>query len=128
VRSGADHRGRLGFDQCLQDELDALADQIDVFAGAQHVEQCIGVKIKLGHRCDLLVVSVKGHVEIHIGGPLTGGPSVRFTPLHGAPTKTLNGCASHDLDTESQDNKRTCRSPRRVIIACAPVVRVHAND
>ena len=57
VGRGADHRRHLGFDERLKDELDALADQIDVAAGAERVEQFIGIKLLLGHRCDLLVVS-----------------------------------------------------------------------
>ena len=71
VRRGADHRRRLGFDEGLEDELDARADQIDVSAGAERLEQRIRVKIKLGHRGDLLCRVLQGHVEIHSGGPLT---------------------------------------------------------
>ena len=29
----------------------------------------------------------QGHVEIHSGGPLHGGPSIRFTPPQGTPTR-----------------------------------------
>jgi hypothetical protein len=57
VRAGADHRSRLGLDQRLQGRLDALADQIDVASGAERVEQFVGVKLLVGHWCDLLVVS-----------------------------------------------------------------------
>ena len=83
VRPGADHRRRLGFYQGLQGSFDALADDIDVASGAKRVKQFVRIKILLGHRCDLLVVSFQGYVEIHSGGPLRGGPSARFTPIHG---------------------------------------------
>ena len=58
VGRGADHRRHLGFDERLKDELDALrgSDRRRRRSEA-HVEQFIGIKLLLGHRCDLLVVS-----------------------------------------------------------------------
>jgi transposase len=44
------------------------------------------VQIILGHWGDLLCRVFAGNVEIHSGGPVRGGPSVRFTPTHGTPT------------------------------------------
>jgi hypothetical protein len=55
VRRGADDAGRLRVDECLEDELDARADQIDVAAArAKCLEKRVGVKIVLGHWGDLL--------------------------------------------------------------------------
>src|SRR5919109_1229414 len=47
---GADLLGRFGVDQRLQDELDALADHVDVAASAERVEQFGHVKLAKGHR------------------------------------------------------------------------------
>jgi hypothetical protein len=52
---GADERGCFGIDEGLEDHLHALADQVDVTAGAQRVEQLGQVKLVEGHRVDLLV-------------------------------------------------------------------------
>jgi hypothetical protein len=61
VRAGADHRRRLGLDECLQHPLDGLADQVDVTAGAERVERFVPATNILGRR------------------PPSGGPS---TDLH----------------------------------------------
>jgi len=46
----ADHRARLGLDELLEDKLDARPDQVDVISGTERVEQCVGVKLLVGHR------------------------------------------------------------------------------
>ena len=38
VRTGSDHRSRLCLDEGLQDELDAVADEVDVAACTERVE------------------------------------------------------------------------------------------
>jgi hypothetical protein len=48
--AGADVLGRLRVDQRLQHELDALADHVQVPAGADRVEQAGHVKLGQGHR------------------------------------------------------------------------------
>jgi hypothetical protein len=48
--AGADHLGRLGLDQGLEHELHTLADDVDVAAGADRVEQAGHVRLGQGHR------------------------------------------------------------------------------
>ena len=42
--------GGLGFDECLVDELGALADDVEVAASSNHVEQLTDVRLEEGHR------------------------------------------------------------------------------
>jgi hypothetical protein len=56
VGRGTDLFGRLRLDEGLEDELDALVDEVDVAAGVKRVEECVGVNLLLGHRGYLLVV------------------------------------------------------------------------
>jgi hypothetical protein len=87
----AEGRRQLGEESpaALLQLLDRIGRPEDIAAGAERVEKRIGIKIMLDHRGDLLVVSCQGHVEIHSGGPLRGGPSARFTPTHVTPTGRL---------------------------------------
>ena len=55
MRFGADERGCFGVDESLEDHLHTRADQVDVAAGADRVEQLGQVKLVEGHRVGLLV-------------------------------------------------------------------------
>jgi hypothetical protein len=54
VRRCADDTGRLRLDERLEDELDARADQIDVAACTECLEERVRIKLLLGHWGDLL--------------------------------------------------------------------------
>src|SRR5208337_2470335 len=58
------------------------------------------------HRGDLLVVSCQGHVEIHSGGPLRGGPSARFTPTHGTSPLDIARKSFETSDAEAPRGER----------------------
>ena len=60
VRSGPDGFGRFHLDEGLKHELHRAADLVDIAAGTERVEKCIGVKISLGHRGDLLCRALLG--------------------------------------------------------------------
>jgi hypothetical protein len=49
VEAGADHLGDLGLDEGLEHEFHALADDVDVAAGADRVEQAGHVRLGEGH-------------------------------------------------------------------------------
>ena len=51
VALGADLGGRLGLDQGLEHELHALADDVDVTAGADRVEQFVQVRLVMVTGC-----------------------------------------------------------------------------
>ena len=82
--AGADHLGRLRLDQRLEHHLDALADQVDVAAGANHLEQLGQVIMGQGHRvvsfaCPLVWITLR----ITRWPTYLVDPSV--TPLEGTP-------------------------------------------
>ncbi len=84
VRFGADERGRFGVDERLEHHLDAGADQIDVAAGAQRVEQLGQVKLVEGHRVVLLSVFLGRITQRLTRWPTTKVDPSGLTPLQGA--------------------------------------------
>jgi hypothetical protein len=69
VRAGTDHRGRFGFDQLVQDPLQAGADRVSHLAGLKRGEQFGQVRLGVGHRRSPLRDPGKEHAETHAGGP-----------------------------------------------------------
>jgi hypothetical protein len=61
VTVGADHLGRFGVDQCLQDHGQPLADDVEITAGAQRVQQISNGRLVQGHRGGLLGVNLGGN-------------------------------------------------------------------
>jgi hypothetical protein len=78
---GADVLGRLGVDQGLEHELDALADDVDVATGADRVQQLGHVRLSQGHRV-LLQARLWRSSRRSPGGPTSAvdGPGFYTTP------------------------------------------------
>jgi hypothetical protein len=101
VKAGADHLGRLRVDQCLEHQLDALADHLDVAAGADHLQQLGKVIMGEGHlvvsfACPLVWITLR----ITPWPTYVVDPSV--TPLDGTPT-------SGNMVSRGTDGRRELR-------------------
>jgi hypothetical protein len=58
IAVGADVLGGLGVDQRLQDQRERLADEVEVTAGAQRIQQISNGRLVQGHRGGLLGVNL----------------------------------------------------------------------
>ena len=84
--SGADHLGRLGLDQLLEDQADRFADQVEAVTGTEHLEQLGQDRIIKGHRRLLSVRSWRNTPRITpMAHPMVDPQLPQSPPLGGTP-------------------------------------------
>ena len=70
IAAGADPLGSLGLDQRLQHQGEALADDVEVTAGTQRIQQISNGRLVQGHRGELLGVNLGGNTLSFTRWPL----------------------------------------------------------